>query len=72
MPNTKGGVRKSLRTSDRELAIEKAEDMVMDIKVDLRSGVSVVPIPVKDVVESFLRYKKSLTRGEWDKRNGRP
>ena len=59
MPNTKGGVRKSLRTNDRELAIEKAEDMVMDIKVDLRSGVSVVPIPVEDVVESFLRYKKS-------------
>ena len=59
MPNIKGGVRKSLRTNDRELAIEKAEDMVMDIKVDLRSGVSVVPIPVEDVVESFLRYKKS-------------
>ena len=69
VPNTKGGVRKSLRTSDRQLAIEKAEDMVMDIKVDLRSGVSVVPIPVQDVVESFLRYKKSLVRGTWDSKS---
>ena len=46
VPNTKGGIRKSLRTADRDIAIQKVEEMVIDVKVDLRTGGSVVPVPV--------------------------
>ena len=66
VPNTKGGIRKSLRTADKDIAIQKAEEKVIEVKVDLRSGSSVVPVPVVDVVEKFLRYKKSLIRGGWE------
>ena len=66
VPNTKGGIRKSLRTADRDIAIQKVEEMVIDVKVDLRTGGSVVPVPVVDIVEKFLRYKKSFIRGEWE------
>ena len=66
VPNTKGGIRQSLKTADRDIAIEKAEEMVIEVKVNLRSGESVVPVPVVDVVEKFLRYKKAFIRGEWE------
>ena len=66
VPNTKGGIRKSLRTPDRDTAIEIANELFIDVKVDLKSGNSIIPVPVDDVVEKFLLYKKSLIRGEWE------
>ena len=66
VPNTKGGIRKSLLTTKRDEAISKAEDLVIDVKVDLKSGSSIIPVPVEDLVEKFLRHKKSLTRGKWE------
>ena len=66
VPNTKGGIRKSLRTSDREIAIELANELFIEVKVDLKSGNSIIPVPVEDVVEKFLLYKKSLIRGKWE------
>ena len=69
VPNTKGGIRKSLRTSERSEAIFKAEEMCLQVRTDLRGGISVVPVPVEKVVEKFLAYKKSLVRGRWDSKD---
>ena len=66
VPNTKGGIRKSLLTKDRTTAITKVNEMVVNVMVDLRSGNSIVPVPVEDVVEKFLQYKKSRTRDRWE------
>ena len=38
VPETKGGIRKSLNTPDRTYAISKAEEMVVDVKVQLKQG----------------------------------
>ena len=69
VPNTKGGIRKSLRVADRATAISKAEDELLEVKVQLRQGGSVVPVSVELVVEKFLKYKKSLVRGEWESKD---
>ena len=45
--------------------------MVVNVMVDLRSGNSIVPVPVEDVVEKFLRYKKSRTRDRWESKKDR-
>mgnify|MGYP001191215414 CR=1 FL=1 len=66
VPNTKGGIRKSLRTPNRDDAIELANELFINVKVDLKSGNSIIPVPVEDVVEKFLLYKKSLIRGKWE------
>ena len=66
VPDTKGGIRKSLKTPDRETAISKAEEMVLEVKVQLRQGGSVVALPVEELVKRFLKYKEARIRGEWD------
>ena len=68
IPN-KGGIRKSLRVADKQTAIDKAEDLIIEVKVQLRQGGSVIPVSVELVVEKFLRYKKSLIRGEWESKD---
>ena len=69
VPETKGGIRKSLRTSDRVYAISKAEEMVVEIKVQMKQGGSVVPLPVSVLVEKFLEHKRSRVRGEWESKD---
>ena len=59
VPNTKGGIRKSLKTPDRETAISKAEEMVLEVKVQLRQGGSVVALPVEDLVETFPQIQEN-------------
>ena len=71
VPNTKGGIRKSLLTKDRTTAITKVNEMVVNVMVDLRSGNSIIPVPVEDVVEKFLKYKKTRTRGRWESKRDR-
>ena len=71
VPNTKGGIRKSLLTKDRTTAITKVNEMVVNVMVDLRSGNSIIPVPVEDVVEKFLKHKKSRTRGRWESKRDR-
>ena len=61
-----GGVRKSLGVVDRESAIKKAEEIVIDIKVAMRSGGTVVRFPVQELADRFCKYKKSLVRGSWE------
>ncbi len=66
IPNNKSGKRKSLRTSDRDRAIKKAEEEVIDLKVQLRMGVKVIAISVRKLVDDFLKQKYSLVRDEWE------
>ena len=65
VPNTPG-IRKSLRTPDREIALQKAEEMVLEVKVQLKQGGSVLALPVSDLVDRFLRHKKTRIRGKWE------
>ena len=62
---TKGGVRKSLGIANRAEAILKAEEMAFEAKSDLRGGISLVPVPVENLVEKFLLFKKSRVREAW-------
>ena len=63
VPNTKTGIRKSLRVTDRYSAIRKAENMVGEIRDDIRQGVSVIGKPVEEVVREFLQIKRNKIRG---------
>ncbi len=63
VPNTKTGIRKSLRVTDRHSAIRKAENMVGEIRDDIRQGVSVIGKPVEEVVREFLQIKRNKIRG---------
>ena len=65
VPNTKG-IRKSLRTPERATAISKAEEEVMELRVTLKQGGSVLPMPVEEVVERFLKSKRARIREEWE------
>ena len=71
IPNTKKGIRKSLSTTDRDEAISKASDLVIEVKVDIKSGGSVLSVSVEDLVEKFLQHKKSRTRGVWESKKDR-
>ena len=65
VPNTKG-VRKSLKTPDRHVAVTKAEEEVLALRVLLKQGGTALPLPVEVLVEKFLRTKKSRIRGNWE------
>jgi len=65
VPSTKG-IRKSLKVSERSVAISKAEEMVLELRVQLKQGGSVLPLPVEELVERFLKTKQSRVRGEWE------
>jgi len=65
VPTTKG-IRKSLKVSERSVAISKAEEMVVELRVQLKQGGSVLPLPVEELVERFLKTKQSRVRGEWE------
>ena len=66
VPNVRKGIRKSLKTHLREIAIFKAEQEVVNIKVKLAQGASVLNVPVVELVDKFLTYKKTLIRGDWE------
>ena len=66
IPNVRKGIRKSLRTPEREIAILKAEQEVLNIKVKLAQGASVLAVPVLTLVEKFLASKRTLIRGKWE------
>jgi len=56
------GVRKSLRTPDRDAAIEKAEDLVLELKSVLRAGGTATKITAEDLVNRFLKIKYARIR----------
>jgi len=58
------GVRKSLRTSDRTTAIERAEDLVLEIKSVLRAGGTASKVTAEDLVSRFLKTKSARIREE--------
>ncbi len=53
------GVRKSLRTSDRTTAIERAEDLVLELKSALRAGGNASRVTAEDLVSRFLKTKRA-------------
>ena len=66
-----GGVRKSLDVVDRELAIKKAEVIVINIIVAMKSGGSLVRFPIQELADRFCKFKKSLVRGSWESKDQR-
>ena len=66
IPREKKGVRKSLRTADRSIALERAMEQVLETKLVLKQGGSVVAMPVEQVVEKFLAMKQARVRGRWE------
>ena len=70
VPSTKG-VRKSLMVTEKADGISKVEDMVLEIKVQLKQGVGVLPSPVESVVEKFLETKRALVRDAWESKQDR-
>lgn len=58
------GVRKSLRTSDRTTAIERAEDLVLELKSVLRAGGTASRVTAEDLVSRFLKTKRARIREE--------
>ena len=64
-PNSRGK-RKSLGVSARLEALARAEEEVVELRVQLRQGISLVRMPVEEVVAKFLRHKMSRVRGEWE------
>lgn len=60
------GVRKSLRTSDRDLSIQRAENDVMELRILLRQGGSPNKVTVEEFVKKFLQTKKVRIRQEWE------
>jgi len=68
-PNDEGrtygnGVRKSLKTADRDRAISKVEELVLDLKSDLRNNTEVMKVTVKSFIADFLKWKKKYIRDE--------
>jgi len=70
VPSTKG-VRKSLKMTEKADAISKAEEMVLELRVQLKQGVGVLPTPVERVVEKFLETKRALVRDAWESKEDR-
>ena len=60
------GRRKSLRVSGRLDAISRAEEEVVELKVQLRQGGSIVRVSAEELVNRFLRDKATRIRGEWE------
>ena len=71
VPQQGQGVRKSLGVVDREDAIKKAEALVIDIKVTMKAGGTVVKFSVQQLADEFCKYKKSLVRGSWESKDQR-
>ena len=64
IPNMKNGIRKSLGVVDREDAIRKAQEELINTMVQLKHGGTVLPCTAEKLVSRFLQYKKSLVRGK--------
>jgi len=58
------GVRKSLKTADRSRAIRKVEDLVLDLKSDLKNDTEIMKVTVKSFIDDFLKWKKKYIRDE--------
>ena len=65
IPKSKG-IRKSLKTSDKELALERAEELILEVKVTMKQGGSALPFPVEKLVRLFLENNSGKVRGSWE------
>ena len=60
------GKRKSLLVTTRSEAEMRAQEEVVSMRVQLQQGVTLVKTTVGQVVEKFLKHKKSRVRDEWE------
>ena len=51
-------VEKSLRTKEQALAEERAEDLYIEIRNDIKNGKSFFAISIKEGVQMYLEYRK--------------
>ena len=51
-------VEKSLRTKEQALAEERAEDLYIEIRNDIKNGKSFFAISIKESVQMYLEYRK--------------
>ena len=56
--NARRYVEKSLRTKERALAEERAEDLYIEIRNDMKLGKSFFAISIKEGVSLYLEYRK--------------
>ena len=56
--NARRYVEKSLRTKERALAEERAEDLYIEIRNDMKLGKSFFAITIKEGVALYLEYRK--------------
>ena len=55
----KAYVRKSLKTKDRHLAVQKAEDLYMQLATRVRGGEKLFGAKIEEAIQPFLRFKKT-------------
>ena len=51
-------IKKSLRTKEQALAEERAEDLYIEIRNDMKLGKSFFAISIKEGVQMYLDYRK--------------
>ena len=51
-------VEKSLRTKEKTIALERGEDLYIEIRNDIKKGKSFVGLSIKDGVSAYLEYRK--------------
>lgn len=55
----KAYVRKSLKTKDRHLAVQKAEDLYMQLATRVRGGEKLFGAKIEEAIQPFLQFKKT-------------
>jgi len=52
-------VEKSLRTKEKTIALERGEDLYIEIRNDIKKGKSFVGMTIKDGVNAYLEYRQT-------------
>ena len=66
VPGSKKGKRKSLKVANRDEALIRAAEELINLRVQLQQGVSLGKVTVEDLVLKFLEFKRSRIRGDWE------
>jgi len=64
IPEEKRYVRKSLKTRDKTIAIDKAKKLFIENKAKIQSGEKLFSLTAKELVEKFLEYQNERVVGE--------
>tara|TARA_Y100000589_G_scaffold109358_1_gene103926 strand:+ start:167 stop:910 length:744 start_codon:yes stop_codon:yes gene_type:complete len=66
VPKSRNGKRLYLRTTSRDRVIQLASEEVVNIRTQLAQGLKIKFTSPEKLVIDFLKFKKTLVRGEWD------